>query len=97
MNDVERIEAENRKLALKLLPEKEYNLLPAWGQWYLNWAARWMPKTCQRLKEQGKLVEWFTEKGDEIVEILEANYWTLGMSGGLEIVKEQYMSAPETD
>ena len=95
MNDVERIEVENRKLALKLVTEAEYHSLPAWGQWYLNWAARWMPKTCRRLKEQGKIVEQFYQWGDEITDILSENYNALGMSGGLEIVKEQYMSNPE--
>ena len=95
MNDAERIEEQNRQLALKLVTEKEYYSLPAWGQWYLNWAARWMPKTCARLKAEGKLVEKFYQWGDEITDILAENYNTLGMSGGLELVKEQYMSAPE--
>ena len=95
MNDVERIDEQNRQLALKLVTEREYWSLPAWSRGYLDWAARWMPKTCARLKKRGELVEWFTEKGAEIVEILEENYWTLGMAGGLEIVKEQYMSNPE--
>ena len=95
MNDVERIDEQNRQLALKLVTKEEYYSLPAWGQQYLNWAARWMPKTCARLKEQGTLVKQFDQWGSEITEILADNYNTLGMSGGLEIVKERYMSNPE--
>ena len=97
MNDVERMAREDRERALKYLTEAEYWSLPYYGRWLLDWMARWKPKTCQRLKERGQLVEWFEAKGDEITEILEENYNTLGLSGGLEIVKEMYLTNPEVD
>ena len=59
--------------------------------------ARWKPKTCQRLKDEGQIVAWFEEKGSEITDILAENYNTLGLSGGLEIVKEMYLTNPEAD
>ena len=97
MNDVERMSQQDRERSLKLMTEQEYYSLPYYGRWLLDWMARWKPKTCQRLKAQGNIVEWFREKGDEITEILEENYNTLGLSGGLEIVREMYMTNPEVD
>ena len=97
MNDVERMAKEDTERSLKLMTEQEYYSLPYYGRWYLDWMARWKPKTCQRLKAQGQLVEWFDRKGNEISEILEDNYEALGMSGGMELVREMYLGEPEVD
>ena len=96
MNDMERMAKKDRERSLTFLTEREYNNLPYWGRWLLDWMARWKPKECGRMKERGTLVEWFDRTGDEILEILDDNK-ALGESGALEIVKEIYLTNPEPD
>lgn len=86
-----------KERSLTFLTEAEYWSLPYYGRWLLDWKARWQPKTCQRMKEQGKLVQYLTQAGEDIGEFLGDNYNTLGLSGGLEIMRERYFGEPEPD
>ncbi|MBR0282243.1 MAG: hypothetical protein IJQ81_11755 [Oscillibacter sp.] len=86
-----------KERSLTFLTEDEYWSLPHYGRWLLDWMARWRPKEIKRLKEEGTLKEYLTQAGEDIGMFLGDNYHTLGMSGGLEVMRDVYFGEPEQD
>ena len=97
MDDMQRMAQQDKERSLTFLTEEEYWNLPYYGRWLLDWKARWQPKTCRLMKEEGELAEYLTQAGENITEFLGDNYNTLGLSGGLEIVRDMYFGEPEPD
>ncbi len=81
---------------LKYMTEKEFGHLNYMGRRIAEYWTDWLPKTCDRLQKEGRLLQKFEQMGDEYAEMLE-DLMQQGMSedGAWEIVKEEVFLSPE--